>query len=146
MTDSPPPDYGHSPTPGKPPSGGGVREVTKDMPQFSHHPTVIPAQAGIRPRADFFAGIVFYTADAAHWIPVFTGMTLWVWQALKPSSPHIVTLGLDPRAHEQHQKIQKGGTPTRGRCTTAWVLGSSPSMTIGDRTTNGISPFLLPRA
>ncbi len=108
MTDSPPPDYGHSPTPGKPPSGGGVREVTKDMPQFSHHPTVIPAQAGIQQRADFFAGIAFYTADAAHWIPVFTGMTLWVWQALNPSSPHIVTLGLDPRAHDPPSRLDEG--------------------------------------
>ncbi len=38
----------------------------------------------------------------------------------------------------KRQQIQKGGyetpddhTPTRGRCTIAWVLGSSPSMTMG---------------
>ncbi|UJQ93184.1 hypothetical protein [Mariluticola halotolerans] len=47
----------------------------KDIAQFPHHPIVIPAQAGIQQRAVLPAGIAFCTADAVHWIPVFTGMT-----------------------------------------------------------------------
>ncbi len=39
-----------------------------------------------------------------------------------------------------HQQIQAGGMTPYGRRTIAWILGSSPSMTIGDRTTNGTYP------
>ncbi len=57
------------------------------VPTFRHHPLVIPAQAGIQQRAVLPAKDILRTADAVHWIPVFTGMTLWVWQTLNPSPP-----------------------------------------------------------
>ncbi len=67
--------------------GRMVRTVTKDMPQLSHHPLVIPAQAGIQCTASAVRKRPLAGKTAHCWIPACAGMTLWVELDLPKPSP-----------------------------------------------------------